>query len=170
MSETAEIFFRPATNRDAERVRHLVFGVLSEYGLKGDPETTDKDLSDLEASYARRGGVFEILEDARGNLLGTVGLYPINDETVELRKMYFAKSLRGRGLGKRALERMIEEARRGEAFAGSISKLTASSKKPFTSTKNTVSSQRTKNTPPAATRLIHWTFNIYHLSEEFFDK
>ena len=46
-----------------------------------------------------------------GNLLGTVGLFPLDNETVELRKMYFDKSLRGRGFGKKTLERMIEKSR-----------------------------------------------------------
>jgi putative acetyltransferase len=56
--------------------------------------------------------MFEILEDAEGRLLGTVGLYPIDRDTIELRKMYFDKCLRGKGFGKLTLERMISEARR----------------------------------------------------------
>jgi putative acetyltransferase len=111
MIEDGEISVRPATNADCEKVKTLVFSVLSEYGLKSDPDGTDADLNDIEAGYIKAGGLFEILEDARGNLLGTVGLFPIDAETVELRKMYFDKSLRGRGFGKKTLERMIEQAR-----------------------------------------------------------
>ena len=54
--------------------------------------------------------MFEILTDENGALLGTVGLYPVNDETVELRKMYFSPVLRGRGYGKQTLNRMLEKA------------------------------------------------------------
>ena len=111
MSDRPEIFIRSATNEDCARVRRLVFGVLREYGLKPETGGTDADLDDIEASYIRRGGVFEVIEDAEGKLLGTVGLYPIDAETVELRKMYFDKSLRGRGVGRQTLERMIERAR-----------------------------------------------------------
>lgn len=110
MIEDGEIFVRPATNADCEKVKALVFGVLSEYGLETDPEGTDADLNDIEANYIKRGGLFEILEDAKGSLFGTVGLFPIDAETVELRKMYFDKSLRGRGFGKKMLERMIQQA------------------------------------------------------------
>ncbi len=112
MIEKSEISIRPATNADAENVRNLVFTVLREYGLEPEPDGTDADLSDIEANYIKRGGLFEILEDADGNLLGTVGLFPIDKDTVELRKMYFDKSLRGRGFGKKTLERMIEKARK----------------------------------------------------------
>ena len=111
MNEKSEIFARAATNDDCRNVQNLVFDVLREYGLPPDSAGTDRDIADIETNYINRGGVFEVLEDADGNLLGTVGLYPINAETVELRKMYFAKSLRGRGYGKRTLRRMIETAR-----------------------------------------------------------
>ena len=111
MDETPEIFMRLATNEDCGRVQALVFGVLREYGLEPDPDGTDRDIADLEAHYTNRGGTFELLEDAAGNLLGTVGLYPMNEDTIELRKMYFSKDLRGRGVGKQTLRRMIEKAR-----------------------------------------------------------
>lgn len=111
MTEINEISIRPATNEDGERIQNLVFGVLEEYGLKPDAEKTDKDIADIEANYFNRGGLFEVLEDGRGVLLGTVGLYPIDAETVELRKMYFAKDLRGRGYGKKTLARMIEKSK-----------------------------------------------------------
>lgn len=111
MKNESEIIIRQATNRDCEKIQTLVFGVLREYGLTPDENKTDRDIADIEANYLHRGGVFELIEDADGNLLGTVGLYPINAQTIELRKMYFSKNLRGRGFGKKTLARMIEKAR-----------------------------------------------------------
>lgn len=111
MKSTDEINIRSATNDDCERVKSLVFGVLREFGLEPEPSGTDDDLNDIEASYIDRGGVFELLEDSEGNLLGTVGLYPVDNEMVELRKMYFSSVLRGRGIGRETLARMIEKAR-----------------------------------------------------------
>lgn len=111
MAVENEINIRPATNADCAGVQNLVFGILREYGLEPDLRGTDRDIADIEANYINRGGVFEVIEDFRGNLLGSVGLYPMTAETVELRKMYFAKSLRGRGIGKQTLQRMIAAAR-----------------------------------------------------------
>ena len=108
----SEIFFRSAANDDGDKVRNLIFGILREYELEPDQTGTDSDIDDLENNYIKRGGLFEILEDANGNLLGTVGLFPIDKETVELRKMYFGKELRGRGYGKKTLTRTIEKARK----------------------------------------------------------
>jgi putative acetyltransferase len=112
MSEQPQIFIRSATNRDCSQVQNLVFGILRrEYDLSVETDGTDADLTDIEAHYLKRGGVFEIIEDAAGNLLGSIGLYPLDAETAELRKMYFDKNLRGRGVGKMMLERIIQQAR-----------------------------------------------------------
>jgi putative acetyltransferase len=111
MMDETNVNLRTATNNDCARIQALVLEVLREYGLQPDLDGTDQDLSDIEANYTNRGGVFHVLEDAAGNLLGTVGLYPMDGETIELRKMYFAKDFRGKGYGQKALARMIDTAR-----------------------------------------------------------
>ena len=70
---------RRATNADCEPVRNLVFTVLGEYHLKPDPGCTDADLRDIEQSYFQRGGVFYVLEENNGSVIGSYGLYPIAD-------------------------------------------------------------------------------------------
>jgi putative acetyltransferase len=107
----SELVFRPANNDDCERVTKLVSDVLAEFGLAPDPNTTDADLKDIEANYLQRGGLFEVIEDSNANLLGSFGLYPINETTCELRKMYFVPSARGSGLGKYVLERVLARAK-----------------------------------------------------------
>jgi GNAT superfamily N-acetyltransferase len=108
----SDITIRVAANRDRAGIEALVFGVLAEYGLEPDPESTDADLQDIEGNYLRAGGLFEVIEDRQGNLLGTVGLYPLDGDTCELRKMYFIPGIRGLGLGRYILERTIDHARR----------------------------------------------------------
>jgi len=105
------ISIRSATNADREDIQKLVFSVLAEYDLPPDLNGTDRDLTDIEANYMARGGLFEVLEDDAGNVIGTIGLYPLDDETIEHRKMYFKPEIRGRGLGKKILARTIENAR-----------------------------------------------------------
>lgn len=102
-----DVVLRSATNADRDTVKQLVLGVLAEYGLQPDLDGTDADLNDLEANYLDRGGVFEVVENGDGQLLGSIGLYPLDHETIELRKMYFDPALRGRGLGRKLLDRMI---------------------------------------------------------------
>jgi putative acetyltransferase len=101
---------RSANNSDTNGIRDLVFSVLAEYGLQSDPETTDADLDDIEGNYLRRGGCFDLIATDEGEIVGTVGLYPIDSTTCELRKMYLHRSQRGKGLGKRLLDRAISRA------------------------------------------------------------
>jgi len=103
---------RPATNADAAAVRALVFGVLHECGLKPSPADTDAVLFDIEASYFSRGGRFDVVVDAGGTIVGTVALFPVDESTVELRKMYLLSAARGQGLGRKMLEHAIGQARK----------------------------------------------------------
>lgn len=100
---------RKATNKDCANVRALIFAILDEYGLEPAPKTTDKDLDDLEQFYAE--GAFDILEASDGTIIGTVGLAPLGNGVVELRKMYLKSSHRGRGHGKRLLTHSIARAK-----------------------------------------------------------
>ena len=96
---------------DREAITDLVYGVLKEYGLQPDPAATDADLDDIERSYFARGGAFLVLEDQSGSVIGAYGLYPIDNQTCELRKMYLHKSQRGKGLGKLLLDSALTQAR-----------------------------------------------------------
>ena len=107
----SHLTFRSANNDDCASVTTLVFGVLAEFGLSGDPDSIDADLKDLEANYLERGGLFEVIEDSDASLVGSFGLYPVNKTTCELRKIYFILSARGSGLGKYVLERAIQRAK-----------------------------------------------------------
>jgi putative acetyltransferase len=109
----ARVKIRTACNDDCAAVRELVFAVLAEYGLRGDPAGTDADIADIEASYIVRGGCFEVVEDDAGTLAGCAGMYPSEQHSgaIELRKMYLKSATRGRGIGKQLIERALAFAR-----------------------------------------------------------
>ena len=102
---------RPANNTDCEDIANLVYGILREYDLKPDPACTDADIKDIEHSYFERGGTFIVLEAEDGSIIGAYGLYPVDEQTCELRKMYLHKTHRGKGLGKFLLEDALSKAR-----------------------------------------------------------
>ena len=107
----SHLTIRRASNNDLEPIVQLVFGVLREFGLEPDPNATDADLQDIEANYLQRGGLFDVIVDGDGNLVGTVGVFPIDENTCELRKMYFVPAVRGLGLGVYVLQRAVNQAR-----------------------------------------------------------
>ena len=81
-----DVTIREAVNSDAENIKKLVFGILIDYGLKHDPETTDADLENIEATYFDRGGAFYIFENSDGLIIGSTGIYPMEEDECELRK------------------------------------------------------------------------------------
>ena len=101
---------RPATNGDADAIRTLVFGILREFGFSPDPTGTDADLADLESSY-QRGGAFDVLTDAGGRIVGTVGLFPLSVVCANCGRCTSCPDLRGRGLGGGLLRHAVSRAR-----------------------------------------------------------
>jgi GNAT superfamily N-acetyltransferase len=85
-----------------------VSSVLRELGFTPDPDGTDADVED---SYLRSGGSFDVLTDPSSRVVGTVGLYPLAGGRCELRKMYLAADCRGRGLCRRLLAHALGRAR-----------------------------------------------------------
>ena len=107
----SELRFRDATRGDEPAIRSVVVAVLHEYGLAPDPANTDADLLDVTSSYTARGGVFRVLVSSTDEIVGCGGLYPLEREEAEIRKMYLLPETRGRGLGRRLLRDLIAGAR-----------------------------------------------------------
>lgn len=108
------VWIRPFRREDAGAVRGLVERVLGEFDLGLDPEGVDADLADPERSYRTRGGELWIVEDGRGRVVGTCGLWidPDDRGRCELRKMYLEPGLRGLGMGRRLLAAALDHAGR----------------------------------------------------------
>ncbi len=118
---------RPARDADRAALEALIFGALADYGLAPEREGFDRDLAEVEAHY--RDGVLWLFEDAQpredtqaredaqdqegaqGRLQASCGLLPESPACWELRRMYLAPALRGRGLGRALLGAAIAHAR-----------------------------------------------------------
>jgi putative acetyltransferase len=103
---------RPAVNKDSRDIKNLIFGILEEYNLSADPQSTDRDLENIEENYTNKKGAFDVILNSEGEIIASTGIYRINDKTCELRKMYLLKEYRGIGLGKFLLDHSIEQAKR----------------------------------------------------------
>ncbi len=76
---------------------------------------SDSEVDDMHNAYAPAGSAFFVVE-LDGHVYGCGGLGPLrgaDDDTCELRKMYFKSELRGLGVGAQLLELCLEEALKG---------------------------------------------------------
>lgn len=101
---------RNAQNSDSDAIKTLVFTILGEYRLKADPDTTDRDLDNIEESYFDNGGYFGVVMENHA-IIATVGLHRESENTCELRKMYCVSGSRGKGYGKKILEFSLHKAK-----------------------------------------------------------
>ncbi|MBU6420680.1 MAG: GNAT family N-acetyltransferase [Gammaproteobacteria bacterium] len=102
---------RPGIRADADALRSLVGGILQSYGLPAPGAALDDDLADVAGWYGSRQGMFEVLEDSSGVLVGCSGAYGRSQTLCELRRLYLAYKVRHRGLGRVLLERVLAWAR-----------------------------------------------------------
>lgn len=106
------IHFRRATNADRQVAQAIVREALAEYGLDLLLDTSDKDLRDLEGHYDAVGGAFELIHvSGRDEPIGVLSWRPGVGETLELKKVYLLRAARGLGVGRAAVQRVIDRAR-----------------------------------------------------------
>ncbi len=110
----ASATIRPIAPEDDQAVARVIRAVMPEFGAEGDGfAITDPEVDSMSAAYNSPRSAYFVIEE-RGRVLGGGGIAPLeggDDDTCELRKMYFQPELRGRGLGRALLERCLEQAR-----------------------------------------------------------
>lgn len=111
MDRRVALEIRPVRTEDVAYVVALITEVLAEFGLEFDKGShTDRAVRELPDSYASHGGAFWVAHHG-GVLVGTCGVFPLDAETLELRKMYLRPTARGLGLGTALLDTAVAWAR-----------------------------------------------------------
>jgi putative acetyltransferase len=91
---------RPIAAGDVEAAVALVRETLLEFGLQfGVGADTDAGLLALPAAYTDHGGQFFVAVDDGGLVVGTAGVFPVEPQVFELRKMYLRGAVRGQRVG-----------------------------------------------------------------------
>jgi putative acetyltransferase len=114
MSEHAGVI-RPIVPDDDAAVASIVRTVMPEFGASGCGfAINDPEVDWMSRAYAAPRSAYFVVEDANGSVLGGGGVAPLeggDEDTCELRKMYFLPEARGRGIGAAMMQRCLEAAR-----------------------------------------------------------
>lgn len=100
----------PATAADVPAVMLLIGRVFAEYGLLLMPVFEVPDLLRFNAHYTAPRGAFWVVRDET-RVVGSVGVDRVDDRTAELHRLYVDASLRGRGIGQRLVETVLDWSR-----------------------------------------------------------
>jgi len=111
----SELLLRPIKECDIEAVAGIIRDVMTEFEAVGcGYSITDTEVDDMFSAYAPQGSAFYVVE-VDGRVLGCGGYAPLtggDEDTCELRKMYFLPELRGTGMGSAMLTLCLQDARR----------------------------------------------------------
>ena len=88
---------------------------LAEYfaflGEEVDPAGLDHDVADWQGEYAGGVGVMLIVVDPAGDVVGTAGVRRLEPGVAELKRMWLRPACRGRGIARRLMDQVLDEAR-----------------------------------------------------------
>jgi putative acetyltransferase len=114
MQETPPFQIRAIRSTDNKAVGELIVRVMSEYDCIGPQySSSDMEVQCMYETYNVPGSAFFVITDGM-EILGCGGIAALtgaSDDICELRKMYFYKSLRGKGMGKQLLDLCLQKAR-----------------------------------------------------------
>jgi putative acetyltransferase len=115
LEQYGNYLIRSWQQEDRQTAADVIKNVLAEYGLGWEPDGADRDVLAVTEYYVVRGGEFWVVEE-RGEMIGTSAYYPCliedsppeqrGEKAVEIRKMYLASKVRGKGLGKYLLMKL----------------------------------------------------------------
>lgn len=111
MSAPHSVSIRTADTSDDHRtVVRLFREYASGLGFSLDFQDFERELNQFPGDYAPPRGAL-LLAELDGEPVGCVGLRPLDPDTCEMKRLYVRSSCRGRGVGRRLAERVIDEAR-----------------------------------------------------------
>jgi putative acetyltransferase len=100
--------------RDDARIAEIIRTVMPEFGATGCGfAINDPEVDWMSRAYARPRCAYFVVEDGN-EVLGGGGIAPLDggdEDTCELRKMYFLPLARGRGAGAAMMQRCLDAAR-----------------------------------------------------------
>jgi putative acetyltransferase len=109
----ANLKIRPIEKKDNAVIADIIRLVMTEFKAVGcGYSINDSEVDDMYEAYAPERSLFYVVE-LDGEVLGCGGFGPLtgaDEDTCELRKMYFKSELRGLGVGTQLLILCLEEA------------------------------------------------------------
>ena len=103
---------RQAEHGDGPAVERELGAYLAHIGAVLDVNDLDHDIAEWRAEYDGVAGTLLVVEDPAGEVVGTAGVRRIGPDLGELKRMWIRPKCQGLGLGRRLMERCLDEAHR----------------------------------------------------------
>ncbi len=111
----SNLSIRLIEQKDNEQVEKLILDVMGEYECIGvGYSSSDPEVKDMYTAYQGERASFFVITDEE-KIYGVGGIAPLSggdEDTCELRKMYFYQDLRGLGYGRKMMDLLLETAKK----------------------------------------------------------
>jgi putative acetyltransferase len=97
--------------RDREAVERELLAYLAHIGEDLDADGLDHDIANWEVEYGGASGVLLVVEGPGGAIVGTAAVRRLDSGIGEIKRMWVRPECQGLGLGRRLIDRCLEEAR-----------------------------------------------------------
>jgi putative acetyltransferase len=108
------IEIKPIQLHQVEEVKRVIIAVCSEIFQVSEDTILRydvmSDVDDVRSHYLDNNGTFLVLVD-QGRVVGCGAIRRLNDDICELKRMWFLKDYRGRGLGMKMAQMLLQFAR-----------------------------------------------------------
>lgn len=102
---------RRAEPRDHESVARELGAYLTHIGAELDPQRLDHDIAEWQQEYDGVSGVLLVMQGREQTIIGTAGVRRLEPGVAELKRMWIQPAYQGLGLGRRLMDRCLDEAR-----------------------------------------------------------
>jgi len=106
-----EFVIRRVRAGDREAVTRELAAYLAHIGEDLDGDGLDHDIAHWEVEYDGRVGVLLVVESEVGEIVGTAAVRRLDAGVAEIKRMWVRPACQGHGLGRRLMDRCLEEAR-----------------------------------------------------------
>jgi GNAT superfamily N-acetyltransferase len=107
----AEIVYGKLRDGDRAQTLSLIREYIAWLNIDLCFQDIDRELAEFPGKYGEPGGAFIVARDGEA-VIGCVGLRKMDAETCEMKRLFVTGGYKGRGVGKRLVELIIEEAGR----------------------------------------------------------
>ncbi|MDD5676764.1 MAG: GNAT family N-acetyltransferase [Kiritimatiellae bacterium] len=101
------VLIRKICSRDTPQVKQLIRGILDKEFASVHQAYAGPDLDDPASYYGGRKDIFLVAEQD-GAIIGTVAIKEDSPDTALLRRIFLNKEFRGRGYGKKLMQKALE--------------------------------------------------------------
>jgi predicted GNAT family acetyltransferase len=101
------------TENEIKMSKGLIIEYIKWINLDLSFQNIDEELDDFPEKYIEPNGIFIIAKD-KDNVIGCVGLKKLDENICEMKRLFVNDKYKGKGIGKKLVEIIIEEARRGK--------------------------------------------------------